>query len=74
MALGTQVIESLKEAEGNLRNALAFAARQERPYVCLGISDLISRINSIMSIDQHLDKFESHNPGSAGNFGASFND
>ena len=31
MALGNQVEESLKEAEANLRNALAFAARQERP-------------------------------------------
>ena len=34
MALGNQVEESLKEAEANLRNALAFAARQERPIVC----------------------------------------
>ena len=33
MSLGTQVEESLKEAEANLRNALAFAARTERPMV-----------------------------------------
>jgi hypothetical protein len=31
MALSKSVEESLKEAEQNLRNALAFAARQEKP-------------------------------------------
>jgi hypothetical protein len=74
MALGTQVTESLKEAESSLRNALAFAARQERPYVCLTISDLISRIDSVMSTDELLDKLESRKPGSTGNFGTFFNE
>jgi hypothetical protein len=58
MALGTQVQESLKEAEASLRNALAFAARQERPIVCTQISKLISEIESIGSFDTILDKFE----------------
>lgn len=74
MALGTQVTESLKEAESSLRNALAFAARQERPMVCSVISDLISRIDSVMSTDALLDKLESRRPGSTGNFGVSFNE
>ena len=34
MALSKSVEESLKEAELALRNALAFAARGERPVVC----------------------------------------
>jgi hypothetical protein len=74
MALGTQVEESLKEAEQNLRNALAFAARQERPMVCREIAELISRIDYVMSADSLLDKLESRKPGSSGDFGAFFND
>ena len=48
MALSQSVEESLKEAEQSLRNALAYAARQERPMVCSVIADLISRIESVM--------------------------
>jgi len=59
MALSTQVEESLKEAEGNLRNALAFSARNERAMVNSVIADLISRIESLMHTDKLLDKFES---------------
>ena len=73
MALGTQVEESLKDAEQNLRNALAFAARQERPMVCSVIADLISRIESVMSTDSLLDKLENRRPGSSGDFGSFFN-
>jgi hypothetical protein len=58
MALGNQVQESLKEAEASLRNALAFAARQERPIVCTQISKLISEIECIGSFDTILDEFE----------------
>ena len=74
MAFGTQVEESLKEAEASLRNALSYAARTERPMVCSVIADLISRIESVMSTDKLLDKFESRKPGSSGDFGAFFND
>ena len=72
MALGTQVEESLKEAEASLRNALAFAARTERPMVCSVIADLISRIDSVIDTDKMLDKFESRKPGSSGEFGSFF--
>ena len=74
MALSKSVEESLKEAEQNLRNALAFAARQERPMVCSVIADLISRIESVMDTDVLLDKLENRRPGSNGNFGVFFND
>jgi len=43
MALSESVETSLKEAESSLRNALAYAARQERPMVCSVIADLISK-------------------------------
>jgi hypothetical protein len=74
MALATQVEESMTEAQQSLRNALAFAARTERPMVCGVIADLISRIESVMSTDSLLDKLESRRPGSSGDFGVFFND
>ena len=46
MALGTQVTESLKEAEANLRNALAFAARGEKSFIAKHIADMIMSIDS----------------------------
>jgi hypothetical protein len=63
MALGTQVEESLKDAESNLRNALAFAARTERPMVTSVIADLINRIDSLISTDSLLDKIEGRMDG-----------
>ena len=72
--LTNQVEESLKEAEGCLRNALHRAAKNERPMVISVIADLISRIESVMSTDKMLDKLESRKPGSSGDFGAFFND
>jgi hypothetical protein len=50
MALSESVEASLKEAESNLRNALAYAARQERPVVCGVIADLINKIDNLQSI------------------------
>ena len=58
MALGKQVEGSLAEATGSLRNALSYAARQERPIVCKQIANLIAEIDSIGSFDGILDKLE----------------
>jgi len=73
MALSQSVEESLKEAEAALRNALAYAARQERPMVCSVIADLISRIESLQSTDAILDKLENRKSGDSGFFGTFFN-
>lgn len=72
MALGQQVEESLKEAEASLRNALAYSARQERPMVCSVISEMISRIDSLIKTDSILDKLETRKPGDTGFFGTFF--
>ena len=72
MALSQSVKESLDEAEAALRNALAYAARQERPMVCSVIADLISRIESLQSTDAILDKLENRKPGDSGFFGTIF--
>lgn len=73
MALSQSVEESLKEAEQSLRNALAFAARQERPMVCNAIAEMIGKIESIIQADEILDKFENRKPGDSGMFGSWFN-
>ena len=72
MALSTSVEESLKEAESNLRNALSYAARQERPMVCATISRIIQEIEHLMTFDNILDKLENRKPGDNGTFGPFF--
>ena len=72
MALSESVETSLKEAEASLRNALAYAARQERPMVCSVIADMISRIETLQSTDAILDKLENRKPGDSGFFGSMF--
>ena len=74
MALSKTVEDSLQEAQQSLRNALEYAARQERPMVCTVIADLISRIDSLQSTDSILDKLENRKPGDSGFFGTFFND
>ena len=56
--LTNQVEENLKEAEGCLRNALHWAAKNERPMVCSVIADIISRIDSLQKTDEMLDFLE----------------
>jgi hypothetical protein len=73
MALSQSVEESLKEAEALLRNALAYAARQERPMVCSVIADLIQRIETLQTTDSILDKLENRKRGDSGFFGTFYN-
>jgi hypothetical protein len=73
MALSESVEASLKEAEASLRNALAYAARQERPMVCSVVADMISRIDTLVHTDALLDKLENRKPGDSGFFGSFFN-
>ena len=70
--LTNQVEENLKEAEGCLRNALHWAAKNERPMVCSVIADMISRIEMLQSTDSLLDKLENRKPGDSGFFGTFF--
>ena len=74
MALSQSVLDSLDESESSLRNALAYAARQERPSVCNMISELLTGIDKLKTIDDVLDKLENRKPGDQGFFGISFGD
>ena len=44
MALSEQTSESLKKAEIHLRDALAFAARVEKPYVVRELGGIIAHL------------------------------
>lgn len=58
MALSQSVEQSLDEASASLRNALAYAARGERPVVCNAISELLCRIDNMKSFDGILDRLD----------------
>ena len=45
MALTNSVEYSLREAQESLRNALAFSARGEKPYVSKHIADILANID-----------------------------
>mgnify|MGYP003122258925 CR=1 FL=1 len=74
MPLSQQVEESLHEAEGNLRNALAFAARNERPMMCKVIAELISKIENVIKTDDILDKLDDRHAGDSGRFPPYYHD
>ena len=61
MSLSEQVQESLIEAQGNLRNALSFAARTESPYTNKHIADMLSKIQAIMDAEQFIEQLEENN-------------
>ena len=57
-----------------MRNALAYAARQERPVVCTQIAKVINDIEHIKSFDNMFDMLEDRKPGSSGLFGPNFDE
>tara|TARA_R100000353_G_scaffold152586_1_gene110873 strand:+ start:32 stop:256 length:225 start_codon:yes stop_codon:yes gene_type:complete len=61
MALTDTVEYSLREAQENLRNALAFSARNEKPYVSKHIADMLANIDNIIDtadVIEHLKELE----------------
>ena len=73
MALSESVEASLREAEASLRNALAYAARQEKPFIAKNIADMIMQIDNLISADALIDKIENRKDGDSGFFGTFFN-
>ena len=58
MPLSEQVETSLLEAQEDLRNALSFAARTEKPYISKHIADMMSSIDNIIHVVPLLEKVE----------------
>ena len=58
MKVSKQVEDSVKEAIESLRNALAFAARTEEPYIAKHIADKIMELDGLIKVNQLLDDLE----------------
>ena len=58
MTLSTPVEDSLREAQSNLRNALAYAARTESPYTSKHIADMLSKIEAIIDAEDFIHQVE----------------
>ena len=56
MALSQQTTESLKKAETHLRDALAFAARVEKPYIVRELGTILSHLDNIQATDNLFDR------------------
>ena len=58
MKVSKQVEGSVKDAIENLRNALAFAARSEEPYIAKHIADKIMELDSLIKVNEILTQLE----------------
>ena len=56
MALTKQVEQALLDAQDDLRSALAFSARAEKPYVSKHIADMSLRLDALMDVSDILEK------------------
>ena len=73
MALSDTVKESLRDAQEDLRNALAAAARTEKPFVSKHIADMLAMIDNVIDSSEMLEKIENRKDGESGFFGSFFN-
>lgn len=71
MALTEQVETSLRDAQENLRNALAFAARTEKPYINMHIGKMLHDIDNLIDVHEILEKVENRKEGDKGRWGPS---
>ena len=73
MALSETVKESLRDAQEDLRNALACAARTEKPFVSKHIADMLTQIDNLIDATEMLEKMQNRKDGDSGFFGTFFN-
>ena len=74
MPLSEQVESSLREAQEDLRNALSFSARNEKPYVSKHIADMLASIENLLDTVGIVEKLENRKDGDRGFFGTYFNE
>ena len=73
MELSDTVKSSLRDAQENLRNALAYSARTEKPYVSKHIADILASIDNIIDAADIIHRIENRKDGDSGMFGTFFN-
>ena len=73
MALSYTVKSSLKDAQENLRNALAYSARMEKPFVSKHIADVLAQIDNVIDASDVIEKIENRKDGDSGFLGPFFN-
>lgn len=62
MAISQPVLDPLREAEKNLREALAYSARTEKAHVPAVIAELIVKINTLIDMTEFLEDVEEKIP------------
>ena len=70
--LSPKVKESLKEAESSIRNALYWASKNEKPFTCKQITEILHATEVIEHPENLLDKLENRKSGDSGMFGNMF--
>ena len=73
MALSETVKSALRDAQEDLRNALAAAARTEKPFVSKHIADMLAQIDNLIDATEMLEKMQNRKDGDSGFFGTFFN-
>ena len=61
MKVSKQVEDSVQDAIKSLREALAFAARSEEPYIAKHIADKIMELDSLIKLNQALERLDEIN-------------
>ena len=72
MELSDTVKSSLRDAQQDLKNALAYAARTEKPFVSKHIATLLADIENLIDATEMIDKIENRKDGDSGMFGPFF--
>ena len=72
MALSETVKSSLRDAQEDLKNALACAARTEKPFISKNIADMIAQIENVIDASEVIDQIEKRKDGDSGTFGTFF--
>tara|TARA_B100001287_G_scaffold204819_1_gene173988 strand:- start:322 stop:543 length:222 start_codon:yes stop_codon:yes gene_type:complete len=73
MELSDTVKSSLRDAQEDLKNALAYAARTEKPFVSKHIATILADIENLIDATEMIDKIENRKNGDSGMFGTFFN-
>ena len=66
MALSETVKSSLRDAQEDLKNALACAARTEKPFISKNIADMIAQIENVIDACEVIDQIEERKDGDSG--------